>query len=768
MYRYILTVLTTLCLAGCDELFPSAEDFGDLDQIMTEVAPRQRQTMRVDSVTFSPNYKTFDITTTIINDIGPYLLADTSRVRVEVSETINGIEHTKRSTPRLVNIRNTEAEAVTEYDIRVLVLVDLSLPQHTLNTIRDKVINLKSVFNGPQNLYVAFMSGKTVTESMPTSPYVMDNYFKHADENYVYLYRSILQKKYEMISDNEPWKDCKHAVLITFSDGKLYADGSDEPLDPDHYLLQEELVKKNDQKTNHFLAFYADCSKAENRADDYSSNVLWVFCNNNGGSYMDQFQLTTLEAKVFEEFGVKSPSNIFRFVNPNFKVYRGSQYKLTVEFHDTKTDSVFSSFTTNIVKGSIFAPIIVNGNSLPVVLLQGIVLCLIIILLVWLVLQLLVPYIRYKMFYKKHVTTYTGNNMSWANHTVKESCYYCKAPFEVGDKIVVKCEHTMHKSCWDENGYHCPEYSDHCKHGSHYYNTRNLYDPHNASFYMNWVIMAILAALEAWFCFTLIASLNGRIALLPSFGLTVSFFMTLAISTLAIIKHNFSRIFIYTLTRSVIASIGSFILFYVVEVIIESFGLQEYQSYFSWIPWTLMGFLIAVCSTYGTRIPLRKSLIGLSAIIGFLSMYVWSIIFFDSEIDFRVLLLFSFLVFAVGLSLCIARTAPRSDRYFLKVEGAVKTMDVALYKWFRNNPKRIVTIGKSVDCSLQLSWDMMGNVSPVHAEIHMDEGGLYLLALEKGVYVEGHELKLNTKEWLYHGKMFNIGNTTFTYIEKDR
>ena len=230
------------------------------------------------------------------------------------------------------------------------------------------------------------------------------------------------------------------------------------------------------------------------------------------------------------------------------------------------------------------------------------------------------------------------------------------------------------------------------------------------------------------------------------------------------LKHTITNI----LLRSVVAAIGSFILFYVVEAIIDSFGLQEYQTYFNWIPWMLMGFLIAVCSTYGTRIPLRKSLILLSALVGFLSMYVWSMLFFDSEIDFRVLLLFSFLVFAIGLALCIARTAPRSDRFFLKVEGAVKTMDVALYKWFRNNPDRVVTIGKSVDCSLQLSWDLMGNVSPVHAEIHTEDGGLYLLALEPGVYVEGKELKINEKEWIYHGRMFTIGNTTFTYIEKDR
>ena len=55
-------------------------------------------------------------------------------------------------------------------------------------------------------------------------------------------------------------------------------------------------------------------------------------------------------------------------------------------------------------------------------------------------------------------------------------------PFETGEKIVVKCGHTMHKTCWDENEYHCPEYSDRCEHGTHYYNRQNLTDSRNASF----------------------------------------------------------------------------------------------------------------------------------------------------------------------------------------------------------------------------------------------------------------------------------------------
>ena len=94
-------------------------------------------------------------------------------------------------------------------------------------------------------------------------------------------------------------------------------------------------------------------------------------------------------------------------------------------------------------------------------------------------------------------------------------------------------------------------------------------------------------------------------------------------------------------------------------------------------------------------------------------------------------------------------------------------MDIALYKWFRSSPDRVVTIGKSVDCSIQLSWDLNGQVAPVHAEIRRYIGSLRLVALEEGITIGGKPLPVGKEEWLYHDRSFTIGNTTFKYIEKD-
>ena len=78
-----------------------------------------------------------------------------------------------------------------------------------------------------------------------------------------------------------------------------------------------------------------------------------------------------------------------------------------------------------------------------------------------------------------------------------------------------------------------------------------------------------------------------------------------------------------------------------------------------------------------------------------------------------------------------------------------------------------VLIGKSVNCDLQMSWDITSPIAPEQAEVRMINGYLYLIALEEGVMFDKKPLKPNLKKRLYHGSKFLIGKTTFTYIEKD-
>lgn len=770
--RAVLPILATLFLTSCDQVMQTVGVGSDAN-FLSEILGQKQEKMKVVDIKFAPDYKTFSLTSDIFDDIGPYKLEDTTKVRTEVVETINGIK-TEHSTPQLVRIENIEAANISKSNIRLLVLVNRTLPQSTLDHIRTYIGEMRLAFNH-DNLYVAFMDSTSVSKTIKVTDYVMDNYFKRSSKHFVYLYRSMLQKRAEMIQGEGVWEGASKKFLLTLSDEKVYGDNTDEPIDPDHYHYEEQMVAQDSASADStFVAFYANVLQHKDVVSDHEENVLRLFCNNSGGSYLSNLKWVNCKEKILNTVHLVIPNHRFYFVNPDFKVYRGDIKKLTLNFYDTKTNALITSMSTTIALGEAFNPIIVHGRPIHIIILQGIFLTIFLLLLIHIIFQIIVPYIKYRRFLHKYVVSYTGQNMSFYNYTVQESCYLCKAPFEIGDEIVVKCEHTMHKSCWNENGYHCPEYSDRCKHGSHYYNTAHILDFHNAPFYLKWILMAIAASCMAWILFILYAhysqhsAVHSSVTQMPAFGLTIGFFLTLGISTLALRPRGDSRLIVSILLRSCIAAVGCFLSFLLVNLVIYLFDIKHFVFLLNWIPWTLSGFLIAYCSTFATRVVHNKPVLLISVLLGFFSMYLWALLFSKMELDFRVELLFSFLIFGVGLAACIATVAPHSEHYFLKVQGATKTMDIALYKWFRSEPNRIVTIGKSVDCSLQLSWDIQSSIAPIQAEIRLMKNIPYLFALEPGVFISNKPLRINKKKRLYHGTTFVIGKTTFTYLEKDR
>ena len=387
--------------------------------------------------------------------------------------------------------------------------------------------------------------------------------------------------------------------------------------------------------------------------------------------------------------------------------------------------------------------------------------------------------------------------MSVGNIAVGQTCYFCKAPFQEDEDIVVKCQHVMHKSCWDENGYHCPEHGRNCREGSHYYNYKNLFDPKNASFYMKWILVAIVAAFFTWFFYllyvidfhkttdTLVAKMVeskiyklGSLAefnayenvtnQIPEFGLFIGFFLTLALSGLSVRKQHLKRRALDIVLRAIVVGLGSYVLFELFSSIAVAFDLGTYSLIIDWIPWSLAALLIAVVSTIATRVKLKKYVLLITVVIGLVSMYLWSFLFEGYLLfDIRVLLLITCIFFAVGLAASVAEMAPKSERYFLNIKGAMKEMDIALFKWFINNPDQVVTVGKSIDCSLQMSWDIKGQVAPVQAEIRHTGGAIRLTAVEPGIVVNNKPLEEGRSVWLYHNTVFTIGDTTFTYIERD-
>ena len=799
MYRFLWLVILSLFLAGCgDSMDVDSADI-DLDEIFSEGDGQdeegQADAMKVIGVKFSPGYKEFTIQTGIIRDLGPYTLADTSLVEIKTIEKLSGVENDSDSKPILKHVINSEAEEVAKRQVKLLVLVDLALPQYVVDMERAAVKEMYAVFNH-KNLFVAFMHGMNVSETIEVSDYVLDSYFTSKEDDYIYLYRSIQLKKREMVDRYGVWADAKKMGLIVFSDEKVYGD-NDIPYDPEHFELQGALV--NDTLLTDSLSISSVSFKKEKGGvdSDQAQSILKVISERSGGIYQNTFEWTAMKHNLVQSGENILLANEFVFENPDGKVYRGNPHTMRIEIYSKADSSLIGSATGSIYLGSPYSPVIVNGQGNWWMFVQGFALGGLLLLLVYLVFQFLIPYIRYYLFKKNYVIQYEPGLMSVGNVLVTESCYYCKAPFKTGDEIVAKCEHVMHKHCWDENGYHCPEHGRHCEDGSHYYNSKNPFDLQNASFYMKWILVAILTAICAWFAYMLyvidydtqtqlfvakmmeekFANIGERAVFnetygsqqfVPVFGLILGFFLTASLSGMAVRKREFWKRLLDVMVRAVVVGIASYFVFWLIQTIEIAFDIEDLSILLDWIPWVLMALLIAVGSTMGTRILLKKYVLGIAIVLGVVSMYLWTFIFRGlDQVDIRVFLLISCVFFAVGLALAVAEMSPKSERYFLNVKGAVKEMDVALFKWFLNNPDEVVTIGKSIDCSLQMSWDIKGQVAPIHAEIRMVGSGIRLTAIEDGVMVGSSPLKPGHSIWLYHNTQFNIGDTTFTYIERD-
>jgi hypothetical protein len=502
-----------------------------------------------------------------------------------------------------------------------------------------------------------------------------------------------------------------------------------------------------------------------------------------------------MEEDILKDYHIDLSNYKITVEQPDRKVFRGDLHVLEISFYDKQSGDLIAKGQTEFALGSVYSPVIVRDGSMFEFVITGILFTLCLLLLVWLILQFLEPYIRYRIFKRKYVITYTGNQMSYQGQPVSESCYLCKSPFIQGDEIVVKCKHTMHQECWDDNEYHCPEHGRHCKEGSHYYNQHHLLDSQNAPFYMKWALVGIVAGFTAWCVFVshdhplsssfiehMRSMLNrdpgtdGSGAFgygsglndLPAFGQAVGFLLTFFLSNFTVRHRQWYYRFGEIILRGLIAAVvgcllcmlGSFI------SILLHFDYSTFLT--EWIPWALLSGFIMISVTVKTRTPIRRSFVIASCLIAVLSMFMWAFVYFNSLLDYRLSLLIGFIIYSVAIALCIAYVSPRSERFFLHIEGAVKEMDIALYKWYKVSPSQVITLGKSVDCDIQLSWDVNGCVAPVHAEIRRRRKSLRLKALEEGVTMrDGKPLPVGKEVWLYHGRAFTIGHTTFTYIEKD-
>lgn len=779
--RYFFPAVLVLA-AGCE----TTDDYmlENLDgEDSVEAAPQHELDIR--RVTLTDEGRTLNVGLNLVADLNGVQLEDRDSVTVTAVESLSdGKPFTSSSQPVFVRVERTGASELESHKVILDVIIDLTLSQEAVAAQQSAVRGIRTLF-GPERLVLSFMGAEGVTESVQATDYVIANRFKSTGGN-----KKLLSSVLSELKESPVEGDSTVRLVAVFSDGRLY--NRNAPIDPRHFDIQEELFSFCSGEGSGTSLLYVNFPSGD--SENEAGNLMTSLCESTAGLYQASFDASAFNNFIFDKFGIEHVDYNFVFRNPSNRIYNGRRHFIKVECVSggetvATGEGIYSA-------GSFYRPVVVNGNSTLMVILQGIVLALAVAVLVYLLLQLLVPRISQIVFERKYVADFKHENMVVGGVLVGSECYYCKAPFVEGDRIVAKCKHVMHKSCWDENGYHCPEYSRNCKDGSHYYNPHRLLDPGNAMYQMKWILGAVFAGLFSWIVFSVVNSdysirimeklmfsiqkitpgsaeaLHFRtdhiteLNQLPSFGLYIGFALTCVLSAFSVHRKGWLMTVADVLVRGIAGAVCGYLLFLagcVVNLILDI----DMDFLIDWIPWAATGFVVLFLSTWGTRIKMKKNLVIGALAIGILTMLVWDLIFVSRGTDYRVFLLVSHMVFTVGIALSVAKASPRSERYYFHVGGAMKEMDIAVYKWFEANSSRVVTAGRSVDCDLVMSWDMAGDIAPVQVKFHKKGGHVYMTPVEDGVIIKGRNLPPDKTRCLYHGTRFTIGKTEFIYQEND-
>lgn len=803
-------------------LYDHAEFFGngnkDQSTIDGVVVERSSDAIRCVGFDFSDDYQYIDIDIEFSDSLSRSMfLYDMYIDSISVSEKMKRTEgyEERKLKPLLI-----KSEEVYNHDfdhIHSLVIVDLSLPQEMVDAQRDLVMKLDRVTKN-DNLHVVFSGGGELSNQYLVSKYVLDNNFVSKGEQN-YLLRDIVEMNDRMRNETKrhyglsSWAKIPNSkkVMFVLSDGELYSGGL--PIDPDHYALQQELYNigaeaagedKDDDNAQfpiHYVNFNGSDSLAQDPLYQATKMRLQSLCDMTGGHYFDSYVYGDLTKPISAR--VENLERIkynLRLENPYGKIYLGEPNELIIDFYIDGKSYVHSTFNYSI--GLWVDPIIIGMNPDWVVISIGLIYMILALITIYILSQVLYPYIRFLLFKRRYIINYSDKPMVYNDTVIGDECYYCRDKFKEGERVVVKCRHTTHLDCWEENGYKCTEYGENCKEGSFYYNRFNIFDRGNAPYQMRWIMGAFIVSLIVWcwyfmldgsdqnFIFRAVDSLfNSTIELVNEsqfldvklyyeaastrylylYGFLLCFWLSLFLGLMSTAGQPLVRRLISRLILSFGCGLSGMFLFFIYGIITTPIDVPNDGVFVVSLLMLLISLSISFFASVGTKVGWLRVLKGVA-----LTLFIAMVLLLVVDLPERKGLFSEYLqlmfnsAYCVGFAITFSHIVPASRRYFLRVSGAVKSTEIAIFKWFSSAKNHeSVNIGRSRDCEIHLDWDLSAEISPTHATIENRRQGLYVVAHDEMLF-NGSKCVVGRAYRLYDMTSFQIGKSTFTYVEKDQ
>ncbi|MBD5311860.1 MAG: hypothetical protein HDS13_06850 [Bacteroides sp.] len=411
------------------------------------------------------------------------------------------------------------------------------------------------------------------------------------------------------------------------------------------------------------------------------------------------------------------------------------------------------------------------------------------------VMKVVVPFIESLSFKSKYYKKYQPEE-----NVQRRICHYCKQDLKPGQVIVTKCNHWMHKHCWEENGYKCAEFGQNCKTGiQNHIDWKELFRL-NSLKECSQTIVGILAGLVSWILYELcgrggfkgisefivglvinendaqVSLIGDCVARTSSFlmiGLLLGFFISLVFRYKDDIRNKNWKVRLKIIGLSVMTGIIGMLAFAIgadLFCLILTWTGKTYIPWYCSLPaYVLFSISVSLALTIKSSIPVKSALLGgcLSALIGFLVLYFTK--FTSSKYEWLNMLL-DFIIYGGGLGASLVTVRMLAEKYFLVIQNGVKAgQRIPIHKWMNaTGGGNKVSIGMTGECEIQMNWEKSNKVAKEHAQLYIDhEKGLPVIKpFATGViYNSRAELPVNRPAVLCNGDTFNIGDTIFKYEE---
>ena len=146
LYKWLLAVGVALGVASCDE-----QGIPDIDDLMSpeDSVEVSGEGLQIQDITFSDDHKVMTLSARLLHNVGEYDLADSSQVVVKALQEVKLFSGQTRqeSQPVVTGVTNVSREQVVKLKLRLLVLVDLSVPQ-SLNWLPDHGFSGREPWHG--------------------------------------------------------------------------------------------------------------------------------------------------------------------------------------------------------------------------------------------------------------------------------------------------------------------------------------------------------------------------------------------------------------------------------------------------------------------------------------------------------------------------------------------------------------------------------------------------------------------------------------------